>query len=30
MSDGALELVAVISGLVGAAIVVGYFLGFWK
>jgi hypothetical protein len=30
MSDGALELLAVVSGLVGAAIVVGYFLGLWK
>jgi hypothetical protein len=30
MSDGALELLAVIAGLVGAAIVVGYFLGLWK
>jgi hypothetical protein len=30
MSNGALELLAVISGLVGAAIVLGYFLRFWK
>jgi hypothetical protein len=30
MSDGALELVAVVSGLVGAAILLGYFLGLWK
>ena len=30
MSDGALEALAVLSGVVGAAIVVGYFLGFWK
>ena len=30
MSDGALELLAVVSGLAGAAIVLGYFLGLWK
>jgi hypothetical protein len=30
MSDDALLAIAVISGLVGAAVVVGYFLGFWK
>jgi hypothetical protein len=30
MSDGALEVVAIVSGLVGAAIVVGFFLGLWK
>jgi hypothetical protein len=30
MSDAALEIVVVISGLVGAAILVGYFLGIWK
>ena len=30
MSDGALEALAVVSALVGAAIVLGYFLGFWK
>jgi hypothetical protein len=30
MSDGALELVAIVSGVVGAAIVLGYFLGLWK
>jgi len=30
MSDGVLEIVAVVAGLVGAAIVVGYFLGLWK
>jgi hypothetical protein len=28
MSDGALEVLAIVSGLVGAAIVLGYFLGF--
>ena len=30
MSDGALEVLAIVSGLVGAAIVVGFFLGLWK
>jgi hypothetical protein len=30
VSDGALEVVAIVSGLVAAAIVVGYFLGLWK
>ena len=30
MSDSALEILAVLAGLVGAAIVLGYFLGFWK
>jgi hypothetical protein len=30
MSEGALEFLAVASGLVGAAIVIGYFLGLWK
>jgi hypothetical protein len=30
VSDGVLELLAVVAGLVGAAIVLGYFLGFWK
>jgi hypothetical protein len=30
VSDGALELLSVVAGLVGAAILVGYFLGFWK
>jgi hypothetical protein len=30
MSDGVLEIVAVVAGLVGAAIVFGYFLGLWK
>jgi hypothetical protein len=30
VSDGVLELLAVVAGLVGAAIVAGYFLGFWK
>ena len=29
MSDGALEVLAIVSGLVGAAIVVGFFLGVW-
>ena len=30
MSDGALEVLAVVSGLVGAVIVLGYLLGLWK
>jgi hypothetical protein len=30
VSDGVLEAIAVVSGLVGAAIVIGYLLGFWK
>jgi hypothetical protein len=30
MSDAALQAIAVVSGLVGAAIVVAYFLGLWK
>jgi hypothetical protein len=30
VSDGVLEMLAVVSGIVGAAIVLGYFLGFWK
>jgi len=30
MSDAALEVLAIAAGLVGAAIVLGYFLGFWK
>jgi hypothetical protein len=30
MTNGALELLATLSGLVGAAIVLGYFLGLWK
>jgi hypothetical protein len=30
MSESALEALAVVSGLVGAAIVIGYLLGFWK
>jgi hypothetical protein len=30
MSDAALEAIAVVAGVVGAAIVLGYFLGFWK
>jgi hypothetical protein len=30
MSDGALEVVAIVAGLVGAAIVLGFFLGLWK
>jgi hypothetical protein len=30
VSDVALEAIAVVSGLVGAAILVGYFLGLWK
>ncbi len=30
MSEGVLEAIAVVSGLVGAAIVVGYLLGLWK
>ena len=30
MSDAALEVLAVVSGLVGAAIVLGYVLGIWK
>jgi hypothetical protein len=30
VTDGALELVAILAGLAGAAIIVGYFLGLWK
>jgi hypothetical protein len=30
MSEGALEALAVAAGLVGAVIIVGYFLGLWK
>jgi hypothetical protein len=30
MSDGVLEAIAIVSGLVGAAIVVGYLFGLWK
>jgi hypothetical protein len=30
MSDEALQAIAIVSGLVGAAIVLGYFLGLWK
>ena len=30
MSDGALEILAIVSGLVGAAVVVGFLLGLWK
>jgi hypothetical protein len=30
VSDGVLEVLAIVSGLVGAAIVLGFFLGFWK
>ena len=30
MSDAALEAVGVVSGLVAAAIVLGYLLGLWK
>ena len=29
MSDAALEVIAVVGGVVGAAIVLGYFLGLW-
>jgi hypothetical protein len=30
MPDALLEAILVVSGGVGAAIVLGYFLGFWK
>jgi hypothetical protein len=30
VSDGALEAIAIVSGLVGAAIVIAYLLGFWR
>lgn len=30
MSEAALEVIAVVAGVVGAAIVLGYFLGLWK
>jgi hypothetical protein len=30
MSETALEFLALVAGLVGAAIVLGYFLGLWK
>ena len=30
MSETALEVIAVLAGVVGAAIVLGYFLGLWK
>jgi hypothetical protein len=30
VSDVALEVLAILSGLAGAAIIVGYFLGLWK
>ncbi len=30
MSDAALEVLVLVSGLVGAAIVLGYVLGIWK
>jgi hypothetical protein len=30
MSEGALQAIAIVSGLVGAAVVIAYFLGVWK
>jgi hypothetical protein len=30
MSDGVLEGLAVLAGIVGAVVVLGYFLGLWK
>jgi hypothetical protein len=30
MSEGVLQAIAIVSGLVAAAVVIGYFLGFWK